>query len=103
LTYDELFSGNRRNNQQDFSLLNDESHYFKTNWAHAPCHRFDASGTYMVTSSTLYKNHFFKKPQELSLLQTLLFELANRYEWRLEAWAIFSNHYPSLQIRRMIS
>ena len=64
-----------------------------TNWPHAPCHLFNTVGSYMVTGATLYKLHLFKNPEHLDLLQTALFELAAKYEWNLEAWAVFSNHY----------
>jgi putative transposase len=59
----------------------------------APCHMFNSKGTYMVTAGTSYKEHFFKKPEHLDFLQSSLFQLADFYCWRLEAWAIFSNHY----------
>lgn len=62
-------------------------------WPHAPCHIFDTVGTYMVTASTLHKKMLFQSPRELNLLQNTLFELSLKYEWRLEAWAIFPNHY----------
>lgn len=47
----------------------------------------------MVTGATLYKTHLFKTPEDLDHLQALLFELAQQYQWYLEAWALFSNHY----------
>ncbi len=47
----------------------------------------------MVTGATLHKEHFFKTDEELSLLQNALHALAIHYHWRLEAWAVFSNHY----------
>ena len=47
----------------------------------------------MVTGSTLRKELLFKKPEELDLLQEMLLELADQYQWLLEAWAIFPNHY----------
>lgn len=47
----------------------------------------------MITGSTLYKQLLFKTDQQLDLLQTSLFELVLKYQWRLEAWAIFPNHY----------
>lgn len=62
-------------------------------WPHAPLHAFNEKGTYMVTGSTLYKEHHFKKSSDLDYLHDLLLELANQYQWRLEAWALFSNHY----------
>jgi putative transposase len=47
----------------------------------------------MVTGSTLYKEHYFRNPEDLDFLQNLLFELAEKYHWLLEAWSLFSNHY----------
>ncbi len=62
-------------------------------WPHAPLHSFNEIGTYMITASTLHKNLFFKQEKELDLLQDLLLKLADHYQWRLEAWAVFPNHY----------
>jgi len=62
-------------------------------WAHAPLHKMDASGTYMVTAGTYHKQHLFRGPERLNMLQTHLLTLANKYAWKLQAWAIFSNHY----------
>jgi putative transposase len=62
-------------------------------WPHAPVHRLGADGVFMVTGATLYKEHFFRKPEFLTLLESKLLELAKKYHWRLEAWAVFSNHY----------
>jgi len=63
------------------------------NWPHAPVHRLDAEGVYMVTAGTLYKEHFFKTPEQLTLLENQLLSLAKKYHWQLEAWAVFPNHY----------
>ena len=62
-------------------------------WIHAPLHIFKETGTYMITASTLYHEHFFKDAKDLENLQDLLFDLCEKYEWKLEAWALFSNHY----------
>ncbi len=62
-------------------------------WPHSPLHLFDFKGAYMVTGSTIQKEHFFKTPDDLSLLEKHLFILAEKYGWRLEAWALFPNHY----------
>lgn len=62
-------------------------------WPHAPCHRFNSAGTYMVTGSTFNKQHLFRTFDDLDLLQKIFFELAEKYQWKLEAWALFSNHY----------
>jgi putative transposase len=62
-------------------------------WPHAPLHRLGEHGTYLVTVATLHKAHHFRTAERLDLLEGKLLELAKQYGWRLEAWAVFSNHY----------
>ena len=62
-------------------------------WPHAPIHRLDGAGVFMVTSATIYKQHLFNSPDKLTLLESKLLTLARNYNWQLEAWAVFSNHY----------
>ena len=62
-------------------------------WPHAPVHRLDSHGIYMVTGATLRKEHLFSTDEKLSLLENHLLTLARKYEWQLEAWAVFVNHY----------
>ena len=62
-------------------------------WPHAPLHRLDEAGVYMVTSGTLRKQHLFGGPEGLDFLESALLRLAKHYGWQLEAWAMFSNHY----------
>jgi len=62
-------------------------------WPHAPIHRIDSDGIYMVTGATLHKEHFFTSSEKLSLLERELLSLAKQYQWQLEAWAAFVNHY----------
>jgi putative transposase len=62
-------------------------------WPHAPVHRLNAEGVYMVTAATLHKQHWFTGPEKLTLLENHLLSLARKYNWQLEAWAVFSNHY----------
>ena len=64
-----------------------------TDWPHAPVHRFDSQGIYIVTAATLTKNHLFADPGKLTLLENCLLSLAKQYQWQLQAWAVFSNHY----------
>jgi putative transposase len=54
-------------------------------WPHAPTHRLSEHGTFLVTAGTLYKEHHFRTPQRLGLLQAKLLELARQYGWQLEA------------------
>ena len=63
------------------------------NWHHAPEHRLDGRGAYMVTCGTLHKVPILTSPERLNTFQSLLFELAEKYGWRLQAWAVMSNHY----------
>jgi putative transposase len=63
------------------------------NWPHAPSHRLSHHGAYIVTAGTLYKKHLFCSASLLNYLQLQLLEKAMQYEWSIEAWACFSNHY----------
>ena len=65
----------------------------KLDWPHAPVHRLDSRGVYMITAATLHKQHFFSSSRKLNRLQGNLIELAKRYDWHLHAWAVFPNHY----------
>lgn len=65
----------------------------KKDWPHAPVHRIDERGIYMVTAATLYKQPLFRTTEALDLLEELLLELTRRSGWTLEAWAVFANHY----------
>ena len=68
-------------------------HKTPKDWPHAPVHRLEDAAVYFVTSSTLYKRLLFSGPERLDLLENEALTLANRYNWQLEAWAVFSNHY----------
>ncbi|MCF7818385.1 MAG: transposase [Kiritimatiellales bacterium] len=62
-------------------------------WPHAPEHRLIERGTYIVTCGTYRKQHFLNTPLKLTTVRNLLFELAEKHGWRLQAWAVMSNHY----------
>jgi len=62
-------------------------------WPHAPEHRLVERGTYMVTAGIYRKQPLLNTPEKLSLVRDMLFEFAKKQEWRLQAWAIMSNHY----------
>jgi len=64
-----------------------------TAWPHAPTHRLSEGGTYFITAGTYLKNHFFRDPARLDVLQRGLLALAQEFGWQLEAWCVFSNHY----------
>ena len=60
---------------------------------HAPTHRLASSGTYFITASTYQKLHHLQGAARLQVLHRGLLKVAARFGWRLEAWAVFSNHY----------
>jgi putative transposase len=62
-------------------------------WPHAPTHLLDATGIYFVTASTYQKQHHFRDPARLEVLHRGLLTVTRDFGWRLEAWAVFSNHY----------
>ncbi len=62
-------------------------------WPHAPSHLFQPEAFYFVTAGTYMKKHFFNSPEDKTLLLNTLFEQAEHFEWRLEAWPVLSNHY----------
>ena len=65
----------------------------KTPWPHAPTHQLSGRGTYFVTASTYQKAPHFHGARRLRVLQRGLLTVAEKFDWRLEAWAVFSNHY----------
>ncbi len=65
----------------------------KIPWPHAPLHKLSASGTYFVTAGTYLKKHHFRGSARLRVLHRGLLKVARDFDWQLEAWAVFSNHY----------
>jgi putative transposase len=64
-----------------------------THWPHAPIHKLDANGAFMVTAGTCQKEHFFRDPARLDSLHGLILDRFHAAGWQLQAWAVFSNHY----------
>jgi putative transposase len=62
-------------------------------WPHAPVHRLDQAGMYIVTAGTYQKQMFFKGDDRLSYLTNALLHQAQNHGLRLQAWAVFPNHY----------
>jgi len=62
-------------------------------WPHAPLHCLTGRGTYIVTAGTYLREHFFRGRERLAVLHRGLLAVAHEFGWRLEAWAVFSNHY----------
>lgn len=47
----------------------------------------------MVTAGTYLKKPLFHGSDRLCYLCEMLLELAERYAWQIQAWAVFPNHY----------
>ena len=62
-------------------------------WPHAPVHLLSGTGTFIVTAGTYKKRHIFLDGPLLRMLQKALLTLAADYQWKLDAWAMFPNHY----------
>jgi putative transposase len=67
-------------------------------WPHGPTHQLDAAGAYIITAGTYRRQAFFKSSERLAYLCETLLALAAQYEWKLEAWAVFPNHYHVVAI-----
>jgi putative transposase len=65
----------------------------KTPWPHAPLHQLSSRGAYVVTARTYSRAHLFRERKRLDVLQRGLLKVGREFGWRLEAWAVFSNHY----------
>jgi putative transposase len=65
----------------------------KIAWPHAPEHRLSVRGTFFVTASTYQRQPHFQGKARLAVLHRGLLKMATDFGWRLEAWALFSNHY----------
>jgi putative transposase len=62
-------------------------------WPHAPPHRLQNAGVFFLTSRALNGRHLLMEDDLKDWFQDRLFSLAREYGWKLEAWAILSNHY----------
>src|SRR5437588_7880209 len=65
-------------------------------WPHAPSKLVNAPGTYFVTASTYHKLKLFGTNEKLDYLHDFLLETCLEMGWRLQAWAVFPNHYHFL-------
>jgi len=63
------------------------------NWPHSPAHHLHEPGAYIITAGTYKKVPLFKGANRLAFLTNCILELADRYAWSLQAWAVFPNHY----------
>ncbi len=67
-------------------------------WPHSPMHRLGEPGAYMVTAGTYRKQPFFAAPDRLDNLCNSLLNTCEEFNWHLQAWAVFANHYHFVAI-----
>ncbi|MDB6139004.1 MAG: hypothetical protein JWO94_2076 [Verrucomicrobiaceae bacterium] len=62
-------------------------------WPHAPPHKLQSAGVYFVTARAFARRHLLVDDEMKDWFQSKLFELTGAFYWKLEAWAVLSNHY----------
>jgi putative transposase len=62
-------------------------------WPHSPPHRLSEAGVYFVTTRIRHQVPLFHTPERRDWFLELLFSVFREKNWRLEAWAVLSNHY----------
>ena len=62
-------------------------------WPHAPDNWLFTPGLYFVTGRVLDKHPLLHTPERLSLVQDILFAVAEEFRWELRAWSVLINHY----------
>jgi putative transposase len=63
------------------------------NWPHAPPHRLLEAGVYFLTGRAAERKHLLADDAMKDWFQETLFDVCRMDGWRLEAWAVLSNHY----------
>jgi putative transposase len=76
-----------------FSMSSESPDPSLRRWHHSPPHLFMSGTHHMVTCGTRLRKRLFESESRLSLVQSTLFDQADRLSWQLEAWAILPNHY----------
>jgi putative transposase len=74
----------------------DERSLTVTPWPHAPPHWVFEPGIYMVTASTYQRRRILNTVDILDAVTHLLLDTAEKFGWRIRAWAVLSNHYHFL-------
>jgi len=67
-------------------------------WPHAPVHRLDEAGAYLVTAGTYHKQHFLYDAPRLQLVHDSLLAGAAQFGRELQAWVVLANHYHFVAI-----
>lgn len=62
-------------------------------WPHAPPHRLKNAGVYFLTARAAEGKHLLAADSMKDWFENCLKQLCAEGGWRLEAWAVLSNHY----------
>lgn len=62
-------------------------------WPHSPPHRLAAAGVYFLTARCAEQRHLIDTAESRDRFLRALFDLSEKYGWRMEAWSVLSNHY----------
>ena len=62
-------------------------------WPHAPPHRLGTAGVYFLTARAAEERHLMADDAMKDWFEETLFFIAANHGWKLEAWAVLSNHY----------
>ena len=62
-------------------------------YPHNPPHYFVPNAMYMITGAIVYKQHLLNEGRKKQLVLETLFERSKLLGWKMEAWAVLSNHY----------
>ena len=62
-------------------------------WSFAPSESLPEQGAFLITGTTDKQRHHLDSSAMLDRVQGILFDAVETAGWRLQAWALFSNHY----------
>ena len=62
-------------------------------WPHSPVHLLGVAGAFIVTAGTYRREPLFRSAKRLTYLCESLLHFAESHDWKLQAWAVFPNHY----------
>jgi putative transposase len=62
-------------------------------WPHAPPHRLGSAGVYFLTARAREERHLLAEDSMKDWFEETFLHIAGENGWKMEAWAILSNHY----------
>ncbi|MGJ8641972.1 MAG: transposase [Luteolibacter sp.] len=62
-------------------------------WPHAPPHRLGSAGVYFLTARAAEERHLLAEDSMKDWFEEKLLQIGEENGWKMEAWAVLSNHY----------